>query len=173
MVDFTWELPSKPASTVFYLLKWTHPYLLIHPGKYCGSKIMTIPSLDREFPSQHRDQGFASDIQWFLIESVRKEILCNHKSTWICRLFLNYCYESSLIFFPRWNKYRLNLLCMWCIGGKRQTSFVVSLYCQAFIVSQIAYLDWFPYGIHHIFSHSPRLLAQSTIFPSKGQTTIC
>ena len=61
----------------------------------------------------------------------RKEILCNHKLTWICRLFLNYCYESSLIFFPRWNKYRLNLLCVWCIGGKRQTSFVVSLYCQA------------------------------------------
>ncbi len=61
----------------------------------------------------------------------RKEILCNHKSTWICRLFLNYCYESSLILFPRWNKYTLNLLCVWCIGGKRQASFVVSLYCQA------------------------------------------
>ncbi len=63
--------------------------------------------------------------------SSRKEILCNHKSTWICRLFLNYCYESSLIFFPRWNKYTLNFLCVWCIGGKRQASFVVSLYCQA------------------------------------------
>ncbi len=62
----------------------------------------------------------------------RKEILCNHKSTWICRLFLNYCYESSLIFFTRWNKYTLNLLCVWCIGGKTQASFVVSLYCQAF-----------------------------------------
>ena len=65
-------------------------------------------------------------------EISRKEILCNHNSIWICRLFPNYCYESSLIFFPRWNKYRLNLLCVWCIGGKRQTSFVVSLYCQAY-----------------------------------------
>ncbi len=63
--------------------------------------------------------------------SSRKEISCNHKSTWICRLFLNYCYESSLIFFPRRDKYILNLLCVWCIGGKRQASFVVSLYCQA------------------------------------------
>ncbi len=50
-----------------------------------------------------------------------KEILsCNHKSTWICRLFLNYCYESSLIFFPRWNKYTLNsvvghLYSLWCL----------------------------------------------------------
>ncbi len=67
-----------------------------------------------------------------LARNCRKEIICNHKSTWICRLFLNYCYESSLLFFPRWDRYRLNLLCVWCIGGKRQASFVVSLYCQAY-----------------------------------------
>ncbi len=30
---------------------------------YCGSKIMKIPSLDKEFPSQHRDQEFALAIQ--------------------------------------------------------------------------------------------------------------
>ncbi len=45
---------------------------------------------------------------WTCPHQLRKEILCNHKSTWICRLFLNYCYESILIFFPRWNKYSLN-----------------------------------------------------------------
>ena len=33
-------------------------------------KIMKIPSLDKEFPSQHDDHGFALAIQWFFIESV-------------------------------------------------------------------------------------------------------
>ncbi len=31
---------------------------------------MKIPSLDKEFPSQHLDHGFALAIQWFFIESV-------------------------------------------------------------------------------------------------------
>ena len=39
-------------------------------------------------------------------------ILCYDKSTQICRLFLNYCYKSSMVFFPRRDKYRLNLLCV-------------------------------------------------------------
>ena len=69
-----------------------------------------------------------------LITQLRKEILCNHKSTWICRLFLNYCYEWSLIFFPRRDKYRLNLLCVWCIGGIWQVSFALSLYCKAYYI---------------------------------------
>ncbi len=63
LVHFTRELPSKPASTVFSLLKRAHTYLLIHPGKYYGSKIMKILLLDKEFPLQHRDHGFAFAIQ--------------------------------------------------------------------------------------------------------------
>ncbi len=63
LVDFTRELPSKPASTVFSLLKWTDTYLLIYPEKYCGS------TWDKEFPSQHHDHGFTFAIQWFFIES--------------------------------------------------------------------------------------------------------
>ena len=44
---------------------------MIHPAKYCGNKIMKFPSLDKEFPSQHRDHVFALVIQWFFIESVQ------------------------------------------------------------------------------------------------------
>ncbi len=40
-------------------------YLLIHQGKYCGCKIMKIPS--SEFLLQHLDHGFALSIQWFLL----------------------------------------------------------------------------------------------------------
>ncbi len=63
--------------------------------------------------------SFQCTNSFLLCLMTRKEILlCNHKSTWICRLFLNYCYESSLIFFPRWNKYRL--ICYACdaLAGK-------------------------------------------------------
>ena len=35
----------------------------IHPGKYCGSEIMKIPSFDKEFHLQHRDHRFALTIQ--------------------------------------------------------------------------------------------------------------
>ena len=74
LVDFTRELPFKLTSTVFSLLKWTHTYILIHPAKYCGSKIMKIPSLDKEFILQHCDHGFSLSIQGFFIESVEAKI---------------------------------------------------------------------------------------------------
>ncbi len=40
LVYFTREIPSKSTSTEFSLLKWTRTHLLIHPGKYCGGKII-------------------------------------------------------------------------------------------------------------------------------------
>ncbi len=43
---------------------------MIYPGKYCGSKIMKIPSLDKELLLQHRDHEIALSIQWIFIESV-------------------------------------------------------------------------------------------------------
>ena len=74
LVDFTRELPSKLTSIVFSLLKWTHTYFLIHPAKYCGGKVMKIPSLDKEFLLQHREHEFALSIQWFFIESARLDL---------------------------------------------------------------------------------------------------
>ena len=39
-LDKRTTLSNQPTSTIFSLLKWIQTYLLIHPGKYCGSKIM-------------------------------------------------------------------------------------------------------------------------------------
>ena len=41
-----WSTWQENNPSVFSLVKWTHTYILINPGKYCGSKIMTIPSLE-------------------------------------------------------------------------------------------------------------------------------
>ena len=87
------------TSTVFSLLKWTHKsYLLIHPGKYCGGKMMKISSSDKEFILHHRDHGNCLVYSIIFTESawLLRFYTCTVQESWIDFTDLNHKWVFQL-----------------------------------------------------------------------------